>query len=184
MADQPTTTILGIPIPSEDPVFLAIVGVHIILGLAAIAAGAVAMFSKKGHGRHSRWGTMYFWALTGVFVTMGALSFIRWSENYPLFLLGASAFACGLSGRLAAARQWPHWVLFHVPLMGMSYALMLTAFYVDNGKNLPLWNALPPIVFWLFPTTIAGALITNAIITHPVVRALEFRARDRMEHDA
>ena len=27
--------------------------------------------------------------------------------------------------------------------MGASYILLLTAFYVDNGKNLPLWRELP-----------------------------------------
>ena len=35
--------------------------------------------------------------------------------------------------------------------MGASYIFMLTAFYVDNGKNLPLWRELPQIAFWLDP---------------------------------
>lgn len=51
-----TTVVLGIPIPSTDPIFLAIVGIHVLFGLAAVIAGVVAMLSKKGRGRHSNWG--------------------------------------------------------------------------------------------------------------------------------
>jgi uncharacterized membrane protein len=83
------TSVLGIPVPSSDPGFLAIVGIHILFGLAAVMAGAVAMLSKKGRGRHSKLGTIYFCCLFGVFITMSALAFIRWAENYPLFILGA-----------------------------------------------------------------------------------------------
>jgi hypothetical protein len=35
---------------------------------------------------------------------------------------------------------------------------MLTAFYVDNGKNLPLWRVLPPIAYWLFPTAVRAPI--------------------------
>jgi len=31
--------------------------------------------------------------------------------------------------------------------MGVSYIVLLTAFYVDNGKSLPLWKELPPISY-------------------------------------
>jgi FtsH-binding integral membrane protein len=96
MAIEGTTVVLGIPIPSTDPVFLAIIGVHVLFGLAAVIFGAVAMVSKKGRGRHSDFGTIYFWCLFGVFVTMSALSFMRWSENYHLFILGALSFASAL----------------------------------------------------------------------------------------
>ena len=60
MADENTIVVLGIPIPSTDPFFLAIVGVHVLFGLTALIAGAVAMLSNKGRGRHSNWGTIYF----------------------------------------------------------------------------------------------------------------------------
>jgi hypothetical protein len=53
MADD-STLILGIQIPSTDPIFVCvIVGVHIPLGIACVVAGAVAMLSEKGGGRHS-----------------------------------------------------------------------------------------------------------------------------------
>jgi hypothetical protein len=38
--------------------------------------------------------------------------------------------------------------------MGMSYILLLTAFYVYNGKSLPLWKELPPFAYWILPGAI------------------------------
>jgi hypothetical protein len=41
---------------------------------------------------------------------------------------------------------------------------MLTAFYVDNGPHLPLWDRLPTLAFWLLPAAIAAPVITRAIL--------------------
>jgi hypothetical protein len=38
-----------------DPIFLAVVGVHILLGLACTVTGAIAMPSQKRAGRHPRY---------------------------------------------------------------------------------------------------------------------------------
>ena len=48
--------------------------------------------------------------------------------------------------------------------MGIAYTAMLTAFYVDNGPHLPLWDRLPVLAFWLLPAAIAAPIITRAII--------------------
>jgi hypothetical protein len=169
MEHDGTTVLLGIPIPSTDPVFLSIVGVHILFGIAAVTAGAVAMLSTKGRGRHSNWGTIYFWCLFGVFATMSTLSFMRWSANYHLFVLGTVSFASACFGRMAARRRWRQWPRLHLTGMGVSYIVMLTAFYVDNGKNLPLWKELPEIAFWLLPGAIGIPLIVHALLWHPQV---------------
>jgi hypothetical protein len=43
-----SSDILGIEIPSTDPIFIAvIVGIHIPLGLACVGAGAVAMLARN-----------------------------------------------------------------------------------------------------------------------------------------
>jgi cell division protein FtsW (lipid II flippase) len=173
MTNEGTTVVLGIPIPSTDPFFLAIVGVHVLFGVAAVTAGAIAMLSNKGRGRHSNWGTTYFWFLFGVFVTMSALSFMRWAENYHLFILGALSFASAIFGRTAVQRRWHQWPRLHLTGMGASYVLMLTAFYVDNGKNLPLWRELPQIAFWFFPSAIGVPLILYALLRHPLVLGLD-----------
>jgi hypothetical protein len=55
--------------------------------------------------------------------------------------------------------------------MGVSYTLMLTAFYVDNGKNLPVWRDLPSIAYWLGPSLVGLPILLFVLSRHPVVRA-------------
>jgi hypothetical protein len=172
MANEGTTVVLGIPIPSSNPVFLAIIGVHVLFGLAAVTTGAFAMLSKKGRGRHSNFGTIYFWCLFGVFVTMSTLSFMRWAENYHLFILGVLSFASAVFGRTAVQWRLHQWPRLHLTGMGASYIFLLTAFYVDNGKNLPLWKELPQLAFWFLPSAIGGPLILWALLRHPLVLRL------------
>ena len=54
------TDIAGIEIPSVNPVFLTVVGIHVLPGLACFVAGAIAMLSPKRGGSHPGCGTIYF----------------------------------------------------------------------------------------------------------------------------
>jgi hypothetical protein len=166
-----TTIVAGIPIPSTSPIFLAVVGFHVFVGLASVVTGAVAMLSRKGRGRHSTFGTIYFWGLAFVFASAGALSAMRWAEDRLLFALAVLAFAAAWFGRTAMRHRWPGWPRLHIAGMGSSYVLLLTAFYVDNGKNLPIWRDLPPIAYWLAPTAVGLPLMIHAMLRHPVVRS-------------
>jgi hypothetical protein len=78
-----------------------------------------------------------------------ALAAVRWDEDYHLFILGVLAFAAASLGREAPRRRLLSWVRLHIAGMGLSYILLLTVFYVDNGKSLPLWKELSPITYWL-----------------------------------
>jgi hypothetical protein len=49
--------------PPTDPLFLAIVGIRVLFGRAALVSGAVAMLTRKGRGRHANYGTIYFWSM-------------------------------------------------------------------------------------------------------------------------
>jgi hypothetical protein len=46
--------------------------------------------------------------------------------------------------------------------MSASYILVLTAFYADNGKHLPVWQHLPHQTYWLLPSAVVLGL-TSAI---------------------
>jgi hypothetical protein len=163
-------TIAGIEIPSTDPAFLSIVALHVLFGLACTITGIIAMLSPKRSGRHPLFGTIYYWCLLGVFVTASALAAVRWTEDYHLFILGTLAFAAAHLGRMARRKRWSQWVKLHIAGMGTSYILLLTAFYVDNGKNLPLWRDLPPITYWLVPAIVGIPLIIRALLWHPLAR--------------
>ena len=167
--DGNPTIIGGVPLPSDAPLFLGLIAVHVAAGLTAVLAGAAAMLSGKKPGRHPRAGTIYYWALSVVFVTMSILAFSRWSEDYHLFILGFLAIIAATIGRAAKRRLWPSWPRVHMVGMGSSYILVLTAFYVDNGPNLPLWRELPPIDFWIIPTLFGAPILINALVRHPLV---------------
>ena len=164
------TNVAGIEIPSTDPIFLAIVGVHILLGLTCVTTGAIAMLSPKRPGRHPHYGTIYFWCLAGIFLTAGGLATMRWAEDYHLFVLGTLAFAAACFGRQARRRRWRNWARLHITGMGASYVFLLVAFYVDNGQQLPIWKDLPHVTYWLLPVAIGIPLIVRALLWHPLVR--------------
>src|SRR5689334_23432947 len=129
---QAPITVGGVPIPSNAPMFLAVLGVHFAAGLSAVGSGVVAMLSPKIPGRHPRFGTIYFWSLGVVFVTMTALAATRWAEDYYLFILGALSFAAVVMGRQVAPSRSGSRIRIHITAMGLSSILLLTAFYMDN----------------------------------------------------
>jgi uncharacterized membrane protein len=165
-----TTIVFGIPVPSAHPAFIAVVRFHILVGIVCVAAGAIAMLSNKGRGRHSTFGTLYYWCLAVLVVTAIGLSVARWAENYHLFILGALSLIAATIARTALRNRLRNWVRLHITGMGLSYILMLTAFYVDNGKNLPLWRNLPQIAFWLLPAALGVPLLMRALMKHPLAR--------------
>jgi uncharacterized membrane protein len=165
-----TTIVFGIPVPSVDPVFLAVARFHIVVGVACVLAGASAMLSYKGRGRHSTFGTVYYWCLAIVVASATVLSVMRWVENYHLFLLGALSLIAATIARRALRERWRNWVRLHITGMGLSYILMLTAFYVDNGKNLPLWRELPQVALWLLPAVLGIPILLRTLLKHPLAR--------------
>jgi hypothetical protein len=86
-------------IPSESPVFLSILAIHVLFGVLAVVTGAVAMFVEKRRGGHTRDGSIYFWSLATLFATSTALAAMRWADDYHLFALGTLAFAAALLGQ-------------------------------------------------------------------------------------
>ncbi|HEY3950910.1 hypothetical protein [Phenylobacterium sp.] len=164
------TIVAGLAIPSSAPPFLMTVAIHVGFGLTCVVAGAVAMLSPKRAGRHPLWGTVYFWSLAGLALTAAGLAVVRWAEDWNLFVLDLAAFGAALAGWVARRRQPPNWARVHAVGMGMSYIMMLTAFYVDNGKSLPLWRALPAFAYWLGPGAIGIPILLATLRRHPLLR--------------
>jgi hypothetical protein len=169
MADK-ATIIAGIVIPSDSPFFLTFVGLHVLVALACVITGVVAMLSNKRPGQHPMFGTIYYWCLSLVFASATVLSAMRWADDYHLFILGMLSFAAATVGRTARRRRWHNWARLHITGMGTSYILLLVAFYVDNGKNLPLWKELPPIAYWLIPIMLGVPLVVRALSRHPLAQ--------------
>ena len=165
-----TTEIAGIIIHSDDTLFLTVVGLHLLAGLTAVTSGFVAMFSPKRRGRHSQSGNVYFWGIVGVFATATTLTLLRGPEDIPLVVLAVAALAFAWIGRDARRGRWRNSLRVHLTAMGLSYIVLLTAFYVETGDQLPIWKELPPFLFWILPAAIGVPLIVHALIWHPMAR--------------
>lgn len=146
----------------SGPTILAILAIHVLAGIVAAAGGALAALTKKGPSRHPRLGATYFCALVVVFVTALALAAIRWPHDVHLAALGAISFGAASAGVVARRRRPRGWMTTHIVAMGTSYVALLTAFYVDNSPQLPLWNRLPPIAFWVVPTIVGVPIVALA----------------------
>jgi hypothetical protein len=139
----PGVVILGIPIPSTSVAFLTVVAAHVLAGLVCVVAGAVAMLSPKRAGRHPTAGTVYYWSLTGVFVSMSILALVRWPADHQLFILGLFSLVAAAAGRLVRRRGGS--LRLHLVGMGLSYILLLIAFYIGSRVP-PKANQISPAV--------------------------------------
>ena len=155
--------ILGDQVGSTAPVFLAVLAIHVIAGLTAVSTGAIAALSRKGSPRHIRAGRGYYRAITVVFATAAILAAMRWRQDYYLLIIGTVAFTAATIGYQHRRRHRPG-DTGHIAGMGASYVAMLTAFYVDNGPHLPLWDHLPTLAFWLLPSAIGVPIIARATV--------------------
>ena len=62
---------------------------HIICGGVALVMGLLVIFLRKSGKLHTRLGRIYFWAMTGVFITSVILALLKFNP----FLLGVGVFS-------------------------------------------------------------------------------------------
>ena len=153
---------LGLDVASTSVLFLAILTVHVAAAFVAIVSGVVAMAAHKGPGRHSRAGRWYLIGILVVFATACALAAFRWPADLPLVLVGGIGAASAAYGFVFRRLHRPGDIP-HILAMGISYIATFTAFYVDNGPHLPVWNLLPPPTFWVIPAIVGAPILVRAI---------------------
>ena len=169
---EESTDIFGIPVPSTDSTFLSFVVVHILISLVAVVSGLVAMLSDKGKRRHSTYGKVYFWSMLFSFCTVIILSVMRWPHNIHLLSIGILAIGSTMVGYWLAKNRMLNWTRYHTICMGASYILLMTGFYVDNGKHLPFWKLFPQWFFWVFPAVVGVPIIIYALRTNALNRKI------------
>lgn len=143
-----------------------VIGVHVGCGMVAVLSGVGAMLTRKGSRRHRRLGQLYLLALAGLGVSAPVLAAVDRALRWHLVVLGALAVGAAAVGFAAARLARPARRGAHMTGMGAAYIAMLTAFYVDNGPRLPLWDRLPPVVLWLFPAVIGAPILLRARRRH------------------
>ncbi|WP_344614119.1 hypothetical protein [Dactylosporangium salmoneum] len=155
--------VFGLEVPDAGPVFVVALAVHVGAGLTCVVCGTVACVARKGAGRHPRWGRVYLWGLGTVALTAVVLAAVRWPADNHLLATAVVAAGLGAVGWAARRRHRPGWPLRHAAGMAGSFAALLTGFYVDNGRQLPVWDRLPPLASWLLPGAVAAVLTWRAL---------------------
>ncbi|HEV2482055.1 MAG TPA: hypothetical protein VGS79_20460 [Puia sp.] len=145
-----------------------LLSIHILAALTCVIAGIMAMFAQKRPGLHPLSGTVYYWSLWIVFGTVVIISIPKWSEDYHLFILGCFAICSAVIGRAAEKYKWGKWPIVHITCMSTSYIILLTAFYVDNGKFLPIWKNFNPLAYWLLPAAVGIPILLRTLRRHPL----------------
>jgi hypothetical protein len=174
--------IAGIQVPDAGPVFFTALAVHITAGATAVVAGLLAATARKRPGRHPRAGTVYLYAITGVFITATVMAILRWRHDWHLFLIATIAFGLASLGWWARRRRPRRWMLWHGSAMAGSYVALFTGFYVDNGPQLPLWDRLPHLAYWLIPAAVGAPLTWRALVHNGAISG--GRQDDPGRHDA
>jgi len=115
--------------------------IHIAGGTTALVSGLIAMLTHKGGTAHRRAGKVYFWGMTGVFISAVILSLAK--DNIFLLLVGFFSYyltARGYrilylkklsSGQKAAAADWLITgvaALFIVALTGWGIFLLMAGY--------------------------------------------------------
>ncbi len=74
--------------------------IHVILGATALTTGIIPMFTDKGGKLHRFWGKVFFWAMTGVFVTTCMLFLLKPDSVKMQFLMciGVLSYYLALTG--------------------------------------------------------------------------------------
>ena len=172
-----TITIAGFVIPTNDPLFLSVLFVHVAAGYVCVVAGAVALLSDKRRGRHSAAGLVYYRAAGVVFVSMTLMAIMRWAESYHLFIIGTVSYSAAVVARRSIAGRSAYRVRLHIAAMGTSFVLLLVGFYVGNARFLPVWRSLPPVTYWVIPVLIGMSLVARAYWGHALARAERLAVR-------
>ena len=100
-----------------------------------------------------------------MFVSSTGIAGIRGSNDAHLFVLGSIAFTGASIGYAARRIRWRGRTSIHILGMTSSFIVLLTAFYVDNGPNLPLWKLLLAVAFWIGPS-MSLPLVARALLRH------------------
>jgi hypothetical protein len=102
-------------------------------------------------------------------ITAGVLAVVRWPHDAYLLLIACVTATFAGAGLWARRRRPEGWIRWHGTAMAASYASLLTGFYVDNGPQLPVWDRLPTVAYWVLPTLVAVPLTWRALIRNGAV---------------
>lgn len=122
-------------------VFLLII--HIICGFSSLFLALGAMLSPKGQAKHRKLGRLFFYGMTGIFITAIPLSLIK--NNLFLFLIAFFSYYLAFSGwRYAKNKEGNATKLdFLIGSVMLTISLIMVGigvyrFHIDNFRTISL----------------------------------------------
>lgn len=121
--------------------------VHIAAGLVALFTGFIAMLTTKGGKRHRFVGKIFFYAMTGVFITATFISIEK--DLVFLFMVGFFSYylACAGYRRLHLKKlhlqQRPKFIDWAVSIIGILAGLALMVFSITWFRDKGTWGIVP-----------------------------------------
>jgi hypothetical protein len=155
--------IFGFEIPNAGLTFFVALGVHMLAALGALVSGILAATARKRPGRHPRAGRVYLWFIGFVVASASVMAIVRWEHSAYLLALAVLLSGLATLGWFSRPSRYPSRYRRHAIGMGGSFIVLLTGFYVDNGAQLPVWDQLPPVLYWIIPALIGVPLILLAL---------------------
>jgi hypothetical protein len=163
---------LGTPfaqaVAGKPPIFAHILIPHIVAGAISLLSGALVLLSRRGTRWRARVEVLYAWAVAGLVATAAGLTAVRGLRDLRVFLLGVLSLALAavgpFAGRHPAGRARPGAGGLAMPA---SYAVLWSAFLVDNGRFLPLVGRLPRPARAALPAAVATPLIVWSLLRRP-----------------
>jgi len=123
---------------------------HIISGTVALLTGLLSMLNRKGGKGHSITGRIFFWAMTGVFVTATTISIAK--NLQFLFLVGFFSYYLACTGyrslylKKLHMQQKGNWVDWLIGYSGLAFGIGLIIFsiigFTSKGH---LFNIVPAV---------------------------------------
>lgn len=142
--------------------FKAVLLLHITLGVMAMIAGPISMFSRKRRGVHTVAGEFYHWLMLGTCAASALLSFLDWQRIWWFLPIGIGSYAFALLGYVSAKRRWKGWISAHIAGQGGSYIALVTAVFVVNWRTFFGIHGIHSPWAWALPTLIGTPLISYA----------------------
>jgi uncharacterized membrane protein len=129
---------------------------HIISGFLSLACGLFSMLNKKGARQHRLTGKIFFFGMTGVFVTA---TFIALVKNIPfLLMVGFFSYYLTCSGyrvlylKKQYLNQQPALLDWTISFIGLVAGLMLMTFSYSWFTQRGMWGTVP-LIFGIFCVT-------------------------------
>ena len=140
----------------------ALLSFHVLVAATALLIGPVALWARKRRGLHTRTGETYFWLVSAVSATGGALALLEKSRLF--FLISVVTFTLALLGYLAARKRWQGWLLAHVGAVTFSYVSIAGAFVFTNWHHVTGEYGMHSPIAVLLPSAVGTVAVTWLMI--------------------